>query len=113
MNFIIKHRLQWLDMTPTGPAFSNPDDMKVLYNDWPYGIDSRIIHLVVWVKFDIADDPISGFLTQEANGQIQRYVDETFSSRLNPDHVCSVAAHCLYRVKTNEIRLRGSRIGKA
>lgn len=113
MNFIIQHRLQWHDMNPTGPAFSTPDDMKVLYNDWPYGIDPRIIHLVVWVKFDIADDPVSGFLTQEANDQVQRYVDETFSSKLNPDYVRSVAACYLYCVNTDEIRLHGSRIGRA
>ena len=88
MDFIINQRLQWPNLTPTGPPFSTADDMKVLYNDWPYGIDSRIVHLVVWVKFEIKDDPDTGFLTPEANDQIQRYVDETFSSQMNPEHVC-------------------------
>ncbi|KIW09483.1 uncharacterized protein PV09_00361 [Verruconis gallopava] len=87
MNFIIKHRLQWSDVNPTGPPFSNPDDIKVLYNDWPYGIDKRIVHLVVWVKFDIEDDPETDRLTPSAWKQIQDYVNETFCSQMNPDHV--------------------------
>jgi hypothetical protein len=87
MKFIINQRLKWPNLTPGGPPFTNPDDLKVLYNDWPYGIDSRIVHLVIWVKFDIEDDPITGFLTAEANKQIQDYVDHTFCSRMIPDHV--------------------------
>jgi len=94
MDFIINHRLQWQDLTPTGPPFSNSDDLKILYNDWPYGIDSRIVHLVVWVKFAIEDDPITGYLTTEANDQIQNYVDKTFASQMNPDQVRSFASPC-------------------
>jgi hypothetical protein len=88
MDFIINHRLEWQSLTPSGPPFSSPDDMKVLYNDWPYGIDPRIVHLVVWVKFDIEDDSTTGYLTPEANDQIQDYVDKMFASQMDPDHVC-------------------------
>jgi diaminopimelate epimerase len=87
MKFIINERLQWRSLVPSGPPFSNPDDLKVLYNDWPYGVDSRIVHLVVWVKFDLKDDPDTGFLTSEATRQIQDYVNSTFCSRMEPDHV--------------------------
>jgi len=95
MEFISRHRLQWKDLTPDGPPFSNDDDLKVLYNDWPYGIDPRIVHLVVWVKFDIKDDPNTGFLTREANDEIQAYVDNTFSSRMNHDNVCLIVSYRL------------------
>jgi hypothetical protein len=88
MNFIINERLQWQRLTPSGPPFSDPDDFKVLYNDWPYGIDSRIVHLVVWVKFDLEDDPLTGFLMPEATRLIQDYVRETFCSQMPSSHVC-------------------------
>lgn len=87
MKFIINHRLKWQSVVAQGPPFSCPEDVKVLYNDWPYGIDKRIIHLVVWVKFELEDDPVTGFLTEEANGQIQNYVDKTFCRRIVPEHV--------------------------
>lgn len=88
MDFIINHRLQWRTISTKASPFSNADDMKVLYNDWPYGIDSRIVHLVVWVKFEIEDDPATGYLTPQANDQIQKYVDQMFGSRMSPEHVC-------------------------
>ena len=31
--------------------------MRILYNDWPYGLVDGIVHLVVWTKFDLEDDP--------------------------------------------------------
>lgn len=59
------------------------EDICILYNDWPYGIDADIIHLVVWTKFELADDPATGELTAEARNMIEQYVQRTF---------CSVAA---------------------
>ncbi|KAH0033400.1 hypothetical protein KCU78_g2499, partial [Aureobasidium melanogenum] len=47
MNFVMTERLRWQDLVPQGEPFSNPDDIKILLNDWPYGIDTRIVHLVV------------------------------------------------------------------
>ncbi|KAJ1331430.1 DUF3605 domain-containing protein [Microdochium nivale] len=58
--------------------FTNDDDVKVLWNDWPYGIDPRIVHLVVWTKFDLEEDPATGDLTATARQQIDDYVRETF-----------------------------------
>ena len=62
-----------------------PDDIKILYNDWAYGIDPRIVHLVVWTKFELQPAPVSasnpnGDLTPEARSQINDYVDRTFVS---------------------------------
>lgn len=63
------------------------DDIKILLNDWPYGIDPKIVHLVVWVKFDLAEDPGTGDLTPEAREQINHFVNTTFRDIKNPDHV--------------------------
>ncbi|KAJ5156127.1 hypothetical protein N7492_008930 [Penicillium capsulatum] len=63
------------------------NDICILYNDWPYGIDTDIIHLVVWTKFELADDPVSGELTAEARESIEAYVQRTFCSRVAPAQV--------------------------
>lgn len=87
MNFILTHRLQWgLPITPRGRPFEFDDDIKVLRNDWPYGIDSRIVHLVVWTKFTLEDDPATGDLTDAARSEIDAYVRRTFS-KMPLDHV--------------------------
>lgn len=63
------------------------DDIRILYNDWPYGIDTDIIHLVVWTKFELADDPATGELTTEARDSIEAYVQRTFCSRVPAEQV--------------------------
>lgn len=60
MNFVMSERLQWTDLQPsTSPPFTNPSDYTILCNDWPYGVDERIVHLVVWTKFELAPEPIT------------------------------------------------------
>jgi hypothetical protein len=61
------------------------DDYKILYNDWPYGIDQRVVHLIVWTKFQLPAGRVSatnpnGDLTPEARAQINHFVDETFAN---------------------------------
>lgn len=63
------------------------DDVKILYNDWPYGIDEKIVHLVVWTKFELEEDPATGDLTTEARKSIDEYVDRTFCSVLGSEKV--------------------------
>ncbi|KAK3705901.1 hypothetical protein LTR37_013054 [Vermiconidia calcicola] len=92
MNFVMQERLQWQDLTPTSEPFSDPDDLKILYNDWPYGVDERIVHLVVWTKFEIPAAPISssnpfGDLTPEAREQVNDFVDRTFVSVCGRENV--------------------------
>ncbi|KZF22444.1 hypothetical protein L228DRAFT_248133 [Xylona heveae TC161] len=87
VNFVLKERLQWADLIPKGPPFTNPDDIKILYNDWPYGIDKRIVHLVVWTKFELNEDPTTGDLTSEARQEIEDYVQKTFCSQVDPRNV--------------------------
>ncbi|KAL2165153.1 hypothetical protein VTH06DRAFT_449 [Thermothelomyces fergusii] len=87
MNFILSERLKWTPpVAPRGRPFEFDDDVKVLRNDWPYGIDERIVHLVVWTKFPLEDDPETGDLTDAARAEIDAYVRRKFS-RMRPDHV--------------------------
>ncbi|XXG93885.1 hypothetical protein Hte_000134 [Hypoxylon texense] len=89
MNFVLSQRLHWeAPVKPRGRPFQFEDDIKILWNDWPYGIDDRIVHLVVWTKFDLAEDPITTDLTDEARAEIERYVQKTFGSRIPRDHRC-------------------------
>ncbi|KAL0939384.1 uncharacterized protein CTRU02_205995 [Colletotrichum truncatum] len=88
MNFVLRHRLGWAEpLVPKGKPFEFDDDLKILCNDWPYGIDERIVHLVVWTKFEIEEDPATGDLTDTARNEIEAYVDKTFRSKTKPDSV--------------------------
>lgn len=57
------------------------EDVKILYNDWPYGIDPAIVHLVVWTKFELEDDPETGVSTPASRKQITEYVERVFGER--------------------------------
>jgi hypothetical protein len=63
------------------------DDVKILFNDWPYGIDEKIVHLVVWTKFELEEDPATGDLTDETRTVMEDYVQRTFCTKLDPDQV--------------------------
>lgn len=56
------------------------ENYKILLNDWPYGFDSRIVHLVVWTKFPLPPDPTSekGDISPQTRQMISQFVQETF-----------------------------------
>jgi hypothetical protein len=81
LSFIQKHRLFWDNVTPSGDIpFSNHSDYKILHNDWPYHIDERITHLIVWTKFLINDDPVTEDVTDEDKARIESFIQKTFCS---------------------------------
>jgi hypothetical protein len=89
MNFVLSHRLGWsIPIVAKGKPFQYEEDYKVLFNDWPYGIDPRIVHLVVWTKFELKDDPATGDLTDQARAEIEEYVTRTFCKNIPRDRVC-------------------------
>lgn len=91
MEFVLQKRLGWtLPIVSEGKPFEKEADVKILWNDWPYGIDERIVHLVVWTKFDLADDPETDDLTAEARKEIDGYVDEVFGKRVGRENVSLV-----------------------
>lgn len=79
MAYVQQYRLQWDSATPSpSKPFTNTSDYRILYNDWPYGIDPDIVHLVVWTKFPLEDDPVTDALTVRARQEIEDFVVETF-----------------------------------
>ncbi|KAL4968194.1 GIG1 family protein [Aspergillus stella-maris] len=92
MRFVVKERLGWGegtadDLKPKGKPFEYEEDMRILYNDWPYGLDPGIVHLVIWVKFELEDDPATDDLTPRAREEIDDYVQHTFCTRMPQDQV--------------------------
>lgn len=110
MEFILQTRLAWKDISPrsTGPlddpgkyneqiihrpliliccATASSDDFKILYNDWPYGLDAQIVHLVVWTKAGFEEDPASGDLTDGARELIDEFVEKTFREVMSRERV--------------------------
>lgn len=87
LNFIVKERLHWPDLKHRGAPFEYPEDIKILYNDWPYGVDDKIVHLVIWTKFNLEEDPVTSDLTVKTRKEIDDFVNETFRSRIEPENV--------------------------
>lgn len=87
-SFILSERLRWkAPIQAKGNPFESSEDFRILYNDWPYGIDERIVHLVVWTKFSLEDDPSTGALTEQSHRQISQFMSETFSQHVPSDQV--------------------------
>ncbi|CAI7586126.1 unnamed protein product [Penicillium glandicola] len=88
MRFVVKERLGWEEnLKPRGDPFEYEEDIRIIYNDWPYGVNKDIIHLVVWTKFQLEDDPATDDLTVDARAAIENYVQDTFCSRVPPEQV--------------------------
>ncbi len=89
MSFVRKERLHWNDpIVPKGSApFECEDDMKITWNDWPYGFEEKVVHLVVWTKFPFEEDPKTADLADKARAGIQAYVRKVFLSRMPKEHV--------------------------
>ncbi|KFX95214.1 hypothetical protein O988_05902 [Pseudogymnoascus sp. VKM F-3808] len=61
MNFVLGEKLHWEHpIVADGEPFEKDSDLSIKRNDWPYGIDERISHLVVWTKFPLEEDPTTG-----------------------------------------------------
>lgn len=95
-SFLLETRLGWsLPLEPKGAPFEQDEDVKILYNDWPYGIDGRIVHLVVWTKFLFEEDPATGDLTDATRAAIDGYVSNVFRSRIPSSQVsCDSPSTC-------------------
>ena len=83
--FVQHERLHWDSVIPSGDVpFTNASDYKILYNDWPYGVEAGITHLVVWTKFGLEEEEGddegkgSGDLTARAREEVENFVIRTF-----------------------------------
>ena len=68
------------------------EDIKILYNDWPYGLDKGIVHLVVWSKRQLEQDPRTGDLTLAARRTVDEYVTRKFRVPVGSERVCRPSA---------------------
>lgn len=64
--------------------FGDPSDYHVLLNDWPYGLEPDITHIVVWLRTLIPTDPDTGDMTTESRETIGRFVKQYFADTLGP-----------------------------
>lgn len=82
MKYLLKERIHWAQ--PIAPRSHRPfeceDDFKILFNDWPYGVDRRIVHLVVWTKFELQDDA-------KTKMEIESFIESTFLPGVAEDKV--------------------------
>ena len=93
-DFVCQERLRWTPLPSstleTGPIFECQcqelfgarEDYKILRNDWPYGIDKDITHIVVWLKMRIPVEQQEGYLTLESRRALEDFVRVTFVQTL-------------------------------
>ena len=99
VNYISQRRLQWgptidekgspvvnENLVPRNMApFADDADYKILRNDWPYGCDPGIHHLVVWMKTKVPVKSEDGNLTPESAALIEEFVRRKFEMPLTHD----------------------------
>ncbi|KPM36256.1 hypothetical protein AK830_g10310 [Neonectria ditissima] len=72
--------------TPTSNTpFEDTSDYRVLINDWPYGLDPEIRHIVVWLRTGIPTDPETGDMTPESRALCAAFIKRYFADSLGPD----------------------------
>jgi hypothetical protein len=97
-NFILQQRVKW-EPLPTSTTtvstsginsaapkfayanatpFADRSDYRVLLNDWPYGFEPGITHIVVWLKTPVPADPETGVITEEGARLIGGFVERYF-----------------------------------
>jgi len=93
-NYILKKRLRWTPLPSSTPElgpifdvrsqtpFQDRHDYKTLPNDWPYGFESGIVHLVVWLKTRLDTEPSKGDMTAKSRKQVEDFVHRTFINRV-------------------------------
>lgn len=87
--YILAHRLpkSWGQppFTPTSLVpFESPDDYKVILNDWPYGLNKGITHIVVWSRTFIPTESESGDMTAESRALVKDFVKRHFVDTIGP-----------------------------
>lgn len=62
--------------------FEDQRDYAILINDWPYGFEAGIKHILVWSRTPIAVDDDRGDVTPESKRLIEDFVKRQFVSTL-------------------------------
>lgn len=76
--FIVKHRLEWADnLKSSGKGFlEDKSDVKILQNDFPYGLEPGIRHIIVWSKVRCATDE-NQRPTVETKKAIENFIEKS------------------------------------
>jgi hypothetical protein len=89
-NFVVQERLAWTPKDPDQPVsahsfthhstvpFQDDRDYAILPNDWPYGFEPGIKHILVWSRTPIAVDDTLGDVTSESKRLIEEFVESQF-----------------------------------
>lgn len=92
--YLLQTRLHWTPLPSSDPdagpkfacrnptPFADPDDYKILKNDWPYGLAEGIVHICVWLKTPISVTPDTGDLTERSREIVGAFVERVFVGRL-------------------------------
>ena len=92
-DFVVRERLFWTpkdDQPLTAHSFTHHSslpfedrrDYAILLNDWPYGFEQGIKHIVVWSRTPIAVDDDRGDVTPESRRLIEEFVGRCFVNAL-------------------------------
>lgn len=93
-DYIMLKRLKWKPLPTSNPEtgprfdsisplpFENEQDFKILPNDWPYGMEPGIVHIVVWLKNRLETEPERGDMTPTSRKQIEDFVQERFVEKV-------------------------------
>ena len=93
-NYICQQRLHWTPKVSNDPRaglqfeYKNPvpfvdeEDYKILPNDWPYGLEDGITHIVVWLKNRVPTEPVRGDMTPEGRKMVGDFVRKKFQDRV-------------------------------
>lgn len=89
-NFVVQERLAWtaryVDQPVTAHSFTHHSsvpfedsrDYAILLNDWPYGFEPGIKHILVWSRTPIAVDATRGDVTTDSKRIIEAFVERQF-----------------------------------
>jgi Protein of unknown function (DUF3605) len=90
----MRKRLKWTPLPSStresGPRFDynspipfqDERDFKILPNDWPYGMEPGIIHIVVWLKNRLESESKRGDMTPKSREQVDEFVQRRFVERV-------------------------------
>lgn len=90
----MRQRLRWTPLPPSSSAgphfavtnaipFADARDFKILPNDWPYGLEAGIVHLVVWLKNRLEAEPGRGDMTPRTHARVEEFVEKRFVHRVS------------------------------
>lgn len=94
MAYVMRVRLKWNPVSSsstTGLAFNynspipfeDASDYKMMPNDWPYGLEKGISHLVVWLKNRLEVEPPLGDMTPSSRRLVEEFVQKEFIEPTN------------------------------